>query len=351
MNQKSNIFAFPLIVLLFILGGCVTQGDLEPLQRDTNNTTKELLAMQRNLYDLNTEIKNLSGKIEGLDKKNNDLQGQIRTLSAETKAKMGYFEKEVETSSQPMRRYQADLGARLDKLQLDVQNLTGRFEESKYFAQKTFGETKTLRDSYQAKIDDLEKRVAALSSTVENLEKKPGQPEKESKAATKPEEEAEESGQPKAKLEPSKGQPPVAKKVEKGEKPEKPEKKAVTSADEAYKKAYDLFAKGDIEGARGGFQKFLEAYPKSKYAENAHYWLGECYFAEKKYDDAILEYDEVIKKFPKGNKVPDALFRQGMAFLEMKDAVNAKLIFKEVIKRFPKSDQASRARKKLKEIS
>ena len=35
----------------------------------------------------------------------------------------------------------------------------------------------------------------------------------------------------------------------------------------------------------------------------------------------------------------------------MKDTVNAKLILKEVIKRFPKSDQATRARKKLKEIT
>jgi tol-pal system protein YbgF len=94
----------------------------------------------------------------------------------------------------------------------------------------------------------------------------------------------------------------------------------------------------------------LEVYPKSKYSENAHYWLGECYFAEKKYEEAILEFDEVIKKYPKGNKVPDALYRQGIAFLEMKDAVNAKLILKEVVKRFPKSEQANRARKKLKEI-
>jgi len=127
-------------------------------------------------------------------------------------------------------------------------------------------------------------------------------------------------------------------------------KKSISGPDEAYKKAYDLYTKADIEGAKGEFKRFLEMYPKSKYAENAHYWLGECYFAEKKYDEAILEFDEVIKKFPKGNKVPDALFRQGMAFLEMNDTMNAKLIFKEVVKRYPNSEQAARARKKLKEL-
>jgi len=34
----------------------------------------------------------------------------------------------------------------------------------------------------------------------------------------------------------------------------------------------------------------------------------------------------------------------------MKDTTNAKLILKEVIRRFPQTDQATRARKKLKEL-
>jgi tol-pal system protein YbgF len=147
-----------------------------------------------------------------------------------------------------------------------------------------------------------------------------------------------------APTEPSKETPPPKKKAE--EKPQKP----VSGPDEAYRRAYEKYTKGDLEGAKTDFKKLLEVYPKSKYSENAHFWLGECYFADKKYEEAILEYDEVIKKYPKGNKVADALFRQGMAFLEMKDTTNARLILKEVVRRFPQSDQANRARKKLKEI-
>jgi len=345
MNLKFRAFLFQLTILaLVICCGCATQGDLETLQRDSNNVSKEQLALQRNLYDLNTEIKNLSGKLDASGKKTEDLQQQLRALSAETKAKVGFFEKEMETTSQPMRRYQADLGARLDKIQMDVQNLMGRFEESKYFAQKTFGETKTLKESYQGKLDELDKRIAALNKTVEDLEKKLAAQDRETKVAKAGEENGEEKAPlPQGKVEPSKGQPP-------SKKAEKPEKKPVAGPDEAYKKAYDLFTKGNVEGAKGEFKKFLEAYPKSKYAENSHFWLGECYFADKKYDEAILEFDEVIKNFPKGNKVPDALLRQGMAFLEMKDTTNAKLILKEVVKRFPKSDQAQKAQKKLKEI-
>jgi tol-pal system protein YbgF len=254
------------------------------------------------------------------------------------------LEKEMETTSQPMRRYQADLGARLDKLQMEVQNLMGRFEESKYFAQKTFGETKTLKEAYQGKLDELDKRLAALNKSVEEWEKKIAAESKAPKGEAETGEEKPSAIQvPPAQGGPTKEQVPSQKAEPEG-------KKVAASPDEVYKKAYEQFTKGNVEGAKVGFKGFLEGYPKSKYAENAHYWLGECYFAEKKYEEAILEFDEVIKKYPKGNKVPDALFRQGIAFLEMKDTINAKLILKEVVKRYPKSDQANRARKKLKEI-
>jgi tol-pal system protein YbgF len=322
-----------ILAAVFLLGGCATQSDMDSVQRDSNNQIKELLGLQRNLYDLNAEMKEISAKLDSLEKRTSTLQRDANVMSGEVKSKVGLLEKEMESSSQPMRRYQADLGARLDKMQLEVQNLTGRFEEGKYFAEKTFGATK----NYQTRLEELEKRVAALSKSPEGGEKKP------EPAGRPPGEKGEEEKPPviTAPADPSKEAP--AKKAE-------PPKKPVAGPDEAYKKSYDLYSKGNIEAAQREFKRFLEAYPKSKYAENAHFWLGECYFSQKKYEDAILEFDEVIKKYPKGNKIPDALYRQGMAFLEMKDMTNAKLILKEVVRRFPQSDQANRARKKLKEL-
>ena len=337
-SSQKKFFSLFSFACLLALGGCATQGDLDAVQRDTNNMTKELLGLQRNIYDLNAEMKDLSGKMEALEKTTNDLHRQVSTLNGEVKSKVGLLEKEMETSSQPMRRYQADLGARLDKLQLDVQNLTGRFEESKYFSEKTLGATKNS----QTRLEDLEKRVAALQKNLEGAEKK-GEPQAgEGKPPAEKGEEGKAAAVP-ASSEPPKEVPPVKKAEEKVPKP-------VSGPDEAYKRAYDKYTKGDTEGAKKDFKTFLEVYPKSKYSENSHFWLGECYFAEKKYEEAILEFDEVIKKYPKGNKIADALFRQGMAFLEMKDTTNARLILKEVVRRFPQSDQANRARKKLKEI-
>jgi len=331
--------AAPLSFLLFflLLEGCVGKTDIDALRRDQENTSKELLALQRNLYSLNTDIR---GQLEDLKKRTADLRKEVGVLNTEVRSKVGFLEKEMETSSQPMRRHQADLGARVDKLQMDVQALMGRFEEGKYFAEKNFQETKTLRESHQTKLEDLDKRIADMKKSLETPEKKTDVPEKEKaeKETSLEKPSAETPAKPEEAKDP-------ASKI-----PEKPVKTAALTPDDAYKNAYDLYNKGNIPAAREEFKRFLGAHPKSKYAENAHFWLGECYFSEKKYDEAILEFDEVIKKFPKGNKVPDALYRQGMAFLEMKDTMNAKLIFKEVVKRYPKSDQATRARKKLQEL-
>lgn len=340
----SMKFPFPKRAILYLLpflllsGGCLGRSDIEALQRDQENTSRELSTLQRNLYSLNTDFR---GQLEDLKKRTADLRKEVTDLNTEVKSKVGFLEKEMETSSQPMRRHQADLGARVDKLQMDVQALMGRFEEGKYFAEKNFQETKTLRESHQTKIEELDKRVADLKKSLETPDKKTEPAEKE-KAGEK--ETALQKPPAETPEKPEEGQ------ASPGKTPEKAVKTAALTPDDAYKKAYDLYNKGNIPQARDEFKRFLEAFPKSKYAENAHYWLGECYFSEKKYDEAILEFDEVIKKFPKGNKVPDALYRQGMAFLEMKDTMNAKLILKEVVKRYPKSDQATRARKKLQEL-
>jgi tol-pal system protein YbgF len=115
----------------------------------------------------------------------------------------------------------------------------------------------------------------------------------------------------------------------------------------AYQQAYATFKGGDYSTALKQFKAFLDTYPKSEYADNARYWIGECYQKQGDYERAILEYDTVIKRYPNGDKVPSALLKQGFAFLSLGDRVSAKLLFQKVIKEYPRSPQAEIAAKKL----
>lgn len=117
-----------------------------------------------------------------------------------------------------------------------------------------------------------------------------------------------------------------------------------------YSAAYQLFKEGNYDKARAEFRNYLALYPHSEYSDNAQFWIGECYFFEKNYEKAILEYEKVTKNFPKGKKVPYALLKQGLSFLKLKDKTSAKLLLQQVIRDYPNTNQARIARSKLQEI-
>ena len=123
---------------------------------------------------------------------------------------------------------------------------------------------------------------------------------------------------------------------------------------EAAKKDYDeawrLVERKDFRAAIPRFREFLKKYPNSDFSDNAQYWLGECYYGMKEYDQAILEFDAVRRKYPKSDKVPAALLKQGFAFAELGDKVDARLILQELADRYPQSEEAAKAKQKLKTL-
>jgi len=87
---------------------------------------------------------------------------------------------------------------------------------------------------------------------------------------------------------------------------------------------------GQPAQARALFQDFLNRYPKDELAANAQYWLGESYYGEKKWNDAIVEFQKVLKEHRGSDKVPDALLKIGMSFQNQGDCQNALLFYEEV---------------------
>lgn len=117
-----------------------------------------------------------------------------------------------------------------------------------------------------------------------------------------------------------------------------------------YAAAYQAFKAGHYAKAQEAFQAFLAAHPSGEYSDNAQYWIGECYFFEKKYEKAILEYEKVTKKFPSSSKVPYAILKQGISFQNLGDKTSARLLLQQVIKDYPNTSQARIARSKLQEL-
>jgi len=96
--------------------------------------------------------------------------------------------------------------------------------------------------------------------------------------------------------------------------------------------------------ARPLFQDFLNRFPKDELSSNAQYWLGESYYAEKKWNDAIVEFQKVLKEYKGSEKVPDALLKIGMSFQAQGDCQNA-LLFYEEVQQSHKSSAAAKSAK------
>jgi tol-pal system protein YbgF len=126
--------------------------------------------------------------------------------------------------------------------------------------------------------------------------------------------------------------------------------KGRTDKESLYAAAYELFKEAKYEKSREVFENFLKQYPDTEFSDNAQFWVGECYYFEKKYEKAIVEYEKVTKNFPEGNKVPYALLKQGLSFLKLGDKTSGKLLLQQVTKDYPNTSQARIARAKLLEI-
>lgn len=96
-----------------------------------------------------------------------------------------------------------------------------------------------------------------------------------------------------------------------------------------------------------GFRDFVRRYPTAELADNAQYGVGECFFAQSRFDSAAVEYARVETGWAQGDRVPAALYKLGLSRerLGLPDA--AKKTLEDLVKRFPNSGEAQLARERL----
>jgi tol-pal system protein YbgF len=120
----------------------------------------------------------------------------------------------------------------------------------------------------------------------------------------------------------------------------------------AYRDAYNTWRTDDYGTCIDRFREFLQTYPSSDYADDASYWMADCYFKQGDYQTAILRFDDVAGRYPDSGKAPDALYRQGEALLRLGPRYGkaARKAFERVINEYPNSPRAEQAEKQLEMI-
>ena len=117
-----------------------------------------------------------------------------------------------------------------------------------------------------------------------------------------------------------------------------------------YKRAFDAYRHGEIAKAVKIFSSFVSRYPKHELADNALYWIGECYYDQRDFSTARTYFTRVITDYPSSNKVPDAMLKLGMCNEMEQRFEDAKRLFKAVMLSYPDSQAAKIAMQRIKSL-
>lgn len=122
------------------------------------------------------------------------------------------------------------------------------------------------------------------------------------------------------------------------------------SADTLYQNALRDFTSGKYDLARQEFSDYVKNFPTNDLASNAQFYLGEIFYAQNDFTNAIGSYDNVLTNYPKSFKLSASLYKKGLAELELGLKASGVRDLREVERRFPGSDESKRASAKLREI-
>jgi len=115
----------------------------------------------------------------------------------------------------------------------------------------------------------------------------------------------------------------------------------------AYEEAMAVFRKGDFGPAAAALGAFTRRYPASGYADSANFWLGNAYYGQRDYKQAIESFRSVLRNAPDHPRAPEALLSIANCQLELKDGKTARKTIDELMKNYPNSEAAQTGKERL----
>lgn len=119
---------------------------------------------------------------------------------------------------------------------------------------------------------------------------------------------------------------------------------------EAYNQALAACMSGQYSQAMETFGQILEYPSPHELKDNAQYWLAECYYAQKKYVQALAEFQRVKEYFPKAGKVFDAELKIAYTYYKLGRIEEAKQNLSQLSKNWPQQQYQSKITVLSKEI-
>ena len=118
-----------------------------------------------------------------------------------------------------------------------------------------------------------------------------------------------------------------------------------TSTLETYEDGLRSFNAKKYDEAARGFKSIIDAGGTDELTNRATYWLGESYFAKKRYRDALPLFQEALK-YKGSEKKADAQFMIAQIYERLGNKAKAKEAYEKVVKDYPMSKNVKRAKER-----
>ena len=261
-----------------------------------------LLAVSRETLQMMQQLDALQQAVQNLQK-TVDTQGAVlRTLIEQASDNVNKIKSNMDDLREATQKNLATSNARLDSMTTQIQALSESLDEAK------------------ARIGKLGEQLAQTQNIIQTITAPP-QP-----AASAPG--TETPGAPG------------------GEAP--PPKPVIPDPDSLYNSGLTDYNGGQFDLAIQAFLQYLQYYGDTDRASNALFYIGDSYYFQKKYNNAISEYDKCVERG--GNKAAAAQLKKGFALFELGEKSAGANELRSLIRQNPNSHEADLARQRLKKL-
>jgi tol-pal system protein YbgF len=243
----------------------------------------------------------------------------------------------------------------IDSLQQQVRQLNDQITELKHedTTDNGGGDSGAGDKALSARVAQLESEVSALNAGMVATPANPA-------AAPSPATEGEETPPgPVAALPPGTAAPAPAAEAPADIPPTWPndldseiEASQTSSADgvKLYRKGLDAMKAQNYPVAVANFTRLQHQYPKSELSEPAEYFAANALFETGKYEESVLQFNDLVMRYPKGRFASAALLREAQAFLKLNDQIDARLTLQKLVADHSGTPEANSANTLLKQL-
>lgn len=116
------------------------------------------------------------------------------------------------------------------------------------------------------------------------------------------------------------------------------------SPDQLYAAALAQMRAGEHGQAVLDFLDFIAKFPAHPLAGHAQYWIGEAYYLQRDFRQALAEFQKLLPQHGKGPMAAEALLKIGLCYQAVHEPIQARAAWDRLIEEFPRSEAARKAR-------